>query len=82
MINRGKRRKKRNEVKPDKNLNKNLQSFLMISPLQQEVVVSQKLLEHVYEQQNPFRLKDDNCNHLSHPISFHIDQEFLESLIQ
>ena len=28
--------------------------------MQQEVVLSHKLLEHVYEQQNPFRLKEDN----------------------
>ena len=56
--------------------------------MQQEVVLSHKLLEHVYEQENPFRLKEDNplqkknCNHLSHPSSFHIDQEFQENLIQ
>ena len=28
--------------------------------MQQEIVLSHKLLEHVYEQQNPFRLKEDN----------------------
>ena len=56
--------------------------------MQQEAVLSKKLLEHLYEQQNPFRLKEDKAlqrksrNHLSHPSSFHIDQEFQESLIQ
>ena len=28
--------------------------------MQQEVVLSHKLLEHVYEQENPFRLKEDS----------------------
>ena len=28
--------------------------------MQQEVVLSHKLLEHVYEQENPFTLKEDN----------------------
>ena len=32
----------------------------MISPVQQEVVLSHKLLEHVYGQESPFRLKEDN----------------------
>ena len=57
-----KRKKKEdtNEVKPDKNLNKNSQSLIVISLVQQEVVLSHKLLENVYEQENPFRLKEDN----------------------
>ena len=60
----------------------------MISPVQQGAVLSHKLLEHVYEQPNPFRLKEDNLlqrknrSHLSHPSPFQIDQEFQESLIQ
>ena len=82
MINRGKRRKIWSEVNPDKNLNKNLQSFLVISPVQQEVVLSHKLLKYVYKQQNPFRIKEENRNHLIHPTFCHIDQTFQESLIQ
>ena len=37
------------EVKPIENLNKNLQSFLEISPVQKEVLLSHKLQDHVYE---------------------------------
>ena len=37
------------EVKPIENLNKNLQSFLEISPVQKEVLFSHKLQDHVYE---------------------------------
>ena len=43
---RGKRRKTLNEVKPVKNKNKNLQSFLEISPVQNEVFPSHKLQDH------------------------------------
>ena len=41
-----KRRKTLNEVKPVKNKNKNLQSFLEISPVQNEVFPSHKLQDH------------------------------------
>ena len=37
------------EVKPVKNINKNLQSFLEISPVQKEVLLSHKLWDHAYE---------------------------------
>ena len=40
---RGKRGKTLSEVKPDKNISKNLLSFLQISPVQKEVLPSHKL---------------------------------------
>ena len=89
MIDRGKRSKTLSEVKPVENINKNLQSFLEISPVQKEVLLSHKLRDHAYEYQNPFELKEDNpsqrnCqNQLSHPsLSHDIEQECQESLIQ
>ena len=45
----GKRSKTLNEVKPVENINKNLQSFLKISPLQKEVLISHKLQGYVYK---------------------------------
>ena len=50
------------EVKPFENINKNLQSFLEISPMQKEVLLSHKLRDHAYEYQNPFELKEDNLS--------------------
>ena len=76
------------EVKPVENINKNLQSFLEISPVQKEVLLSHKLRDHAYEYQNPFELKEDNLsqrncqNQLSHPGLSHTKQECQESLIQ
>ena len=61
------------EVKPVKNVNKNLKSFLEISSMQKEVLISHKLRDHAYGYQNPFELKEDNLsqrncqNQLSHP---------------
>ena len=49
MIGRGKRIKTLNDVKPVGNINKNLQSFLEISPMQQKVLPSHKLQDHAYE---------------------------------
>ena len=49
VINRGKRSKTPSEVKPVKNINKNLQSFLDISPVQKEVLPSHKLRDHASE---------------------------------
>ena len=49
VINRGTRRKTLNELKPVENINKNLQSFLEISPVQKEVLLSYKLQDHAYE---------------------------------
>ena len=46
---RGKRSKTPSEVKPVENINKNLQSFLEISPVQKEVLPSHKLRDHAYE---------------------------------
>ena len=43
VIDRGKRSKSLNEVKPVKNISKNLQSFLEISPVQKEDLPSHKL---------------------------------------
>ena len=62
MIDRGKRSKTLSAVKPVENINKNLQSFLEISPVQKEVILSHKLRDHVYEYQNPFELKEDNLS--------------------
>ena len=48
-LDRGKRSKTPGEVKPVKNISKNLQSFLEISPVQKEVLPSHKLQDHAYE---------------------------------
>ena len=48
-INRGKRSKTLSEVNPVQNISKNLQSFLEISLVQKEVLLSNKLQEHAYE---------------------------------
>ena len=88
-MDRGKRSKTLSEVKPIENISKNLQSFLEISPVQKEVLLSHKLRDHAYEYQNPFELKEDNLsqrncqNQLSHPGLSHIVQECQDSsLIQ
>ena len=44
-----KRSKTLSEVKPVKNVIKNLQSFLEISPLQKKDLLSHKLRDHAYE---------------------------------
>ena len=62
VIDRGKRSKTLSEVKPVENINKNLQSFLEISPVQKEVLLSHKLRDHAYEHQNPFELMEDNSH--------------------
>ena len=49
VIDRGKRSMTLSEVKPVKNIRKNLQSFLEISPVQKEVLPSHKLRDHAYE---------------------------------
>ena len=49
VIDRGKRSKTLSEVKQVKNIIKNLQSFLEISPVQKEDLLSHKLLDHAYE---------------------------------
>ena len=49
MMDRGKRSKTLSEVKPVKNISKNLQSFLEISPVQKEVLPSHKLQDYAYE---------------------------------
>ena len=88
MINRGKRSNTLSEVKPVENISKNLQSFLEISPVQKEVLLSHKLRDHAYEYQNPFELKEDNLsqrncqNQLSHRGLSHTEQECQDSLIQ
>ena len=80
VIDRGKRSKTLSEVKPVENINKNLQSFLEISPMQKEVLLSHKLRDHAYEYQNPFELKEDNLSQrncqsqLSHPSLSHTEQ--------
>ena len=49
VIHRGKKSKALSEVKPLENISKNLQSFLEISFLQKEVLLSHKLRGHAYE---------------------------------
>ena len=49
VIDRGKRSKTLSEVKPVENITKNLQSFLEISPVQMEVLLSHKLQDHAYQ---------------------------------
>ena len=49
MIDRGKRSKTLSEVKPVKNISKNLQSFLEISCMEKEVLLSYKLQDHASE---------------------------------
>ena len=48
VINWGKRSKTLSEVKPVENLSKNLQSFLEISLMQEEVLLSHNLQDHAY----------------------------------
>ena len=49
VIIRGERSKTLIQVKLVKNMSKNLQSFLEISPVQKEVLLSHKLRDHAYE---------------------------------
>ena len=49
VIDRGKRSKTLSEVKQVKNISKNLQSFLEISPVQKVDLPSHKLQDHAYE---------------------------------
>ena len=49
VIDSGERSKTLSEVKPVENISKNLQSFLEISPMQKEVLLSHKLQDHAYE---------------------------------
>ena len=86
-INREKRSKTLSEVKPVENISKNLQSFLEISPIQKEVLLSHKLQDHITHIVIEF-LKEDSPsqrnyqNQLSHPSLSHIEQECQESLTQ
>ena len=49
VVNRGKRSKTLREAKPAENISKNPQSFLEISPVQKEGLLSHKLQDHAYE---------------------------------
>ena len=49
VIDTGKRSKTLSEAKQVKNIRKNLQSFLEISPVQKEELPSHKLRDHAYE---------------------------------
>ena len=49
VINKGKRSNTMNEVKLVENISKNLQSFLEISHVQKEILLSHKLQHHAYE---------------------------------
>ena len=83
-----KRSKTLSELKPAENGSKNLKSFIKINPVQKEVLPSHKLWDYAYENQNPFRLKDDNLserncqNQWSNPGLSCIQQECQQSLIQ
>ena len=48
MIDREKRSKTLSEVNPVENIRKNLKSFLEISPVQKEFLLSHKLQDHAY----------------------------------
>ena len=48
MIDREKRSKTLSEVNPVENIRKNLKSFLEISPMQKDVLLSHKLQDHAY----------------------------------
>ena len=48
-IDKGKRSKTQSEVKLVENISKNPQSFLEISTVQKEVLLSHKLQDHAYE---------------------------------
>ena len=75
-------------LKPVENISKTLQSFLEISLVQKEVLLSHKLRDHAYKYYNPFGLKEDNLlqrkyqNQLSHPGLSHIAQGWQEILVQ
>ena len=63
VIDRGKRNKTPNEVKPAKNIYKNPWSFLGTGLEQNEVPPSHNLQDHAYEEyQNPVKLKKDNLS--------------------
>ena len=49
LIDRRKKLQKPNKVKPVKNVNKKLQSFLNINSVQKEAPPSYKLQDHTYE---------------------------------
>ena len=49
VIDRGKRSKTLSVVKLVENISKNPQSFLEISPMEKEVLLSHKLEDHAYE---------------------------------
>ena len=59
VINRGKRSKTLSEVNPVENIIKNLQSFLEITPMQKEVLLSPKLQNMLMSMF--FGLKGDNA---------------------
>ena len=88
VINREKRSKTLSEVKPVKNISKNLQSFLERRPVQKEVLPSHVLRDHAYEYQNAFGLKEDNLsqrncqNQLSYPGFSLTEQKYQKGLIQ
>ena len=68
VIDRWKQRKTLNEVKQVENIKKNCPSFQKKSSVQKEAHPSHKLQYHAYQQQNPFRLQEDNtkqknCQH-------------------
>ena len=49
VINRQKRSKKLNYIKPVQNINNNMQSFLQMRPVQKQVLPSHNLQDHAYK---------------------------------
>ena len=49
VINRQKRSKKLNYIKPVENINNNMQSFLQMRPVQKQVLPSHNLQDHAYK---------------------------------
>ena len=49
MIGRGETSKTLNDAKPAQNINKNFQSFLKVSPIEKEFLLSHKLQDYAYE---------------------------------
>ena len=79
LIDRGKKSKTLSEVKPVENIKKNLQSFLEISLVQKEVLLSHKLGDHAYEYQNPFE-QEQECQESLIQRKIHKQQNLNEGL--
>ena len=81
VSDKGKRINALNEVKPVKNINKNLQIFEGASFMQKETHPLHKLQDHAYEWQNPFELKEDNPHKKKLSSSFHNEAILVSGII-